>query len=90
MQRPSRAQDQDYPRPSGRRRLLVALLAVSTAVTVMYLVLEKPGGPKAPPRAAAGPAVCTAGQTSGCVGGLAQVLPAAPLPAASANSARRF
>lgn len=88
MQRPPKAQDQDYPRPSGRRRLLVALLAVSTAVTVMYLVLEKPGGPKAPPRAAAGPAVCAAGQTSGCVGGLAQVLPAAPPATASASPAQ--
>lgn len=84
---PGRAPD-DYRPLKGPRRALVALLALATATTVMWLVLEKPGGPERPARAAApssptgaataaatGPATCAPGSAERCVGGTQQVLP---------------
>ncbi len=37
---------QEYPRPPLRRRLLVLLLAVATAMTIVWLLLARPGDPK--------------------------------------------
>lgn len=79
-----------FARMPWRRRLLVGLLALSTAITVLYLVLEKPGGVKQPPAAlrhTAEPPRCAsetaasaarAGAPTDCVGAMTRVLPAAP------------
>ncbi len=76
---------EDSYRPlSLRRRLFIGLLAVATAVTLITMMLERTGAPPIPrPPAAAGPAACTAGQLSGCVGGKAEVI---FVPAAAAAS----
>ena len=78
---------EDFFRPYGplplRRRLLVAALAVVTALGVVWLLLDTPGRPPRPkPAAPADIANCAAGQTEHCVGSATRVLPAA-LPAAS-------
>ncbi len=82
-----RSTHENYPAPTTRRRLLVALLAVATAITIGWLMLVRPGSVKPqrvlPPDAAR----CAAGQQVDCVGGLATVI--APPLAASAASASR-
>lgn len=81
-------------RPSSlRRRLLVAALAVATAVGVVALLLDPPGGVQRPRVAPSSPAAatpapaCAPGQSEGCVGGTSMVIrpvaPAAPLASAS-------
>lgn len=74
----------DYRPVSWRQRLVIIVLAIATAVGVVLLLLDPPGGVvrKRPPA----PVVpeCTASSpepASGCVGGMATVLP--PAPAAS-------
>jgi hypothetical protein len=75
----------DPYRPTNRRRrVLIGLLAVATASTVMWLVLEKPGAP--PPRPRVEPAPCAPGQTEGCVGGKAHVI---VVPAAASSTPAR-
>lgn len=67
-----------------RRRMLVALLAVATAVTLIWMMLERIGAPeivRAP--GAAGPVRCAAGQLDGCLGGKADVI---FVPAAAASA----
>lgn len=69
---------------SRRRRLLIVALAVATAVAVVTMLFDPPGGvqrtkpvPAASP--AASPPSCAPGQTSDCVGGTSAVIvPAAP------------
>ncbi len=73
---------ENYPAPTLRRRLLVALLAIATAVTIGWLMIYRVGGvehkpPPPPPDAAR----CTSDQQDGCVGGRALVI--APAPASS-------
>lgn len=73
-----------FPAAPWRRRLLVLVLALGTAWLVMSSVLGRPGAAdfKPPPRA--DQPACSAGQTTGCVGGTASViLPAAPASAAA-------
>jgi hypothetical protein len=70
-----------FPRPSWRRRLRVLLLAVATASTILLFILVRQASFLRPPPPDA--ARCAAGQTSGCVGGMASVI-VAPAPAASA------
>ncbi|MDP1648948.1 MAG: hypothetical protein Q8M01_12230 [Rubrivivax sp.] len=78
------ANEDSYRPLSLRRRLFIALLAVATAVTLIMMMLERTGAPPiARPPAAAGPAACTAGQLSGCLGGKADVI---FVPAAAAAS----
>lgn len=75
--------DDDYPRLPLRRRLLLVLLAVATALTIAWMLIYRPGDAKRGlPRAAAAsaPAVPASG-----VGGKAEVL---LLPAPAAASAR--
>lgn len=76
---------QNYPAPTLRRRLLVALLAIATAITIGWLMIYRVGGvkPKAPPPP---PDVqrCAAGQQEGCVGGRAAVIVLSP-PATTAS-----
>lgn len=71
-----------YPGMPWRRRLLFVLVAIAMGWAVVTTMVDPPGGIKRnpPPRADAPP--CTAGQSSGCVGGTAQVI-VAPAPAAS-------
>jgi hypothetical protein len=70
----------DFPAPTRRRRVLIALLAVGTAITVTLLMLYPPGGVKRrPPPPPPDAATCAPGQSTGCVGGMATVIvPAAP------------
>ncbi len=70
-----RSSHQNYPAPTARRRLLVLLLAVATAMTIGWLMLYRPGGvkPSGPPLPADA-ARCQAGQQDGCVGGRALVI----------------
>lgn len=79
----------DAYRPlSGRQRLLIVLLGVGTSIGGVLTLLDPPGGVvrKAPPAptvpecAASSPAA-----TTGCVGGLATVLPPAPTPSAASR-----
>ena len=81
----------DFFRPYGRlpprRRLLVALLALVTALVVMWLLLDTPGRPPVPkPAPRAEPATCAPGQTDNCVGSPMRVLPAASPASARAPS----
>lgn len=72
--------DEEYRPLNKRRRLLIALLAVSTAVIGVLALLERPGGPQ---YKRALPAACAPGQTEHCVGGKAEVIVA---PVASGAS----
>lgn len=79
----------EFPRLARRRRLLIVLLAVATAVAVVLLLLSPPGGVKRVRPPVADQPLCTAGQTSGCVGGMATVIvPAPPSKASPASAAR--
>jgi hypothetical protein len=75
----------DRYRPlSVKKQVLIAVLALLTATTVLVSMLFRLGSPPPPPRAVAPDAArCTAGQTTGCVGGTAAViaLPASAAPA---------
>jgi hypothetical protein len=85
------ADDSAFRPVSLRRRLLVALLAVATAVTLFIMMLERIGAPEIPrPPPPADPSVCAEGQLSGCLGGKAEVIvvPAATPAPASAGSGR--
>lgn len=75
----------DYCPISPRRRVLIVLLAVATAVTVMWMLLERPGAVMPPRPAAPTPRPCLDGQGIGCVGGRMEVLRAAPPPASGAR-----
>jgi hypothetical protein len=67
--------DRPFPKPPARRRWLLGVLAISTAVVVLLLLLKPPGGAKHwPPPPPADVARCAPGQTSGCVGGKAEVI----------------
>jgi len=80
-------EDGDFPPVPLRRRLLIALLAVATAVTLFMMMLERIGAPEIPrPPPPAGPSVCAEGQLSGCLGGKAEVI-VVPAPAAAPASA---
>jgi hypothetical protein len=82
--RPRHGKDDDYRPVNNRRRLLIALLAVATALTVVWSLLERPGGVQWKPRPPApDKARCAEGQTADCVGGKADVI-MLPAPAASA------
>jgi hypothetical protein len=88
----------DFFRPYGRlpprRRLLIALLAVVTALGIAWLLIYRPGGVHPGPRsnplpgsaassassARADIGRCTAGQTEDCVGSTTRVI-AAPVAA---------
>ena len=81
----------DYRPVSPRRRLLIVLLAVAMAVTVMWLLLERPGAVFPPRPSAAPPGPCADGRGTGCVGGVTQVLRVQPQPqpdSTAASSAR--
>jgi hypothetical protein len=68
-----------------RRRLLILLLGVSTALVVVWALLERPGGLHGPKQAADAPR-CLGPKDSECVGGKVDViaLPAAGTAASAA------
>jgi hypothetical protein len=82
------------PLTRSQRRLWVPALGLATSLFILYMMFERPGAPPPelgllpplPAAAAPAPAArCAPGQTSGCVGGRAEVLliaPAAPAAAA--------
>lgn len=82
-----RLPEPDRYRPvSGRKQIVIVLLAITTAASVLLSMLYRLGSPPPPPRTAAPDAArCTAGQTTGCVGGMATVI-APPAHAASASA----
>jgi hypothetical protein len=72
----------DYQPLSRRRRLLLFVLGIGTALTVAWMLLERPGGVHGPRSKLEAP-TCLQGRTEGCVGGKAEVI-VVPLPPASA------
>jgi hypothetical protein len=74
----------DYRPLSGRRRVLIALLALATAVSVALTLLDPPGGVKRKRHLPPDAAVCAPGQVNDCVGGKAQVIVVQPVPASRA------
>jgi len=71
--------DERYRPLSARRRWLVLLLAVATAVAVMLTLLDPPGGVvRRKAETTAAPATarpCAPGQSQDCLGGKVDVLP---------------
>lgn len=59
---------------TARRRWLLLLLAVATGAAVVGTLLDPPGGVKRVRPKTPDAAPCAAGQTSGCVGGTAEVI----------------
>ncbi|MFY9512548.1 MAG: hypothetical protein WAQ05_16395 [Rubrivivax sp.] len=74
-----------YPGLSRRRKLLLALLAVVTAVTVVLTLLNPPGGVQRVRKLPADAAACSGVQTRDCVGGVVEVIVPAAASAASAR-----
>jgi hypothetical protein len=75
----------DGYRPLSRRQVRwIALVAVATAVGIVLLMLDPPGGVKRQRLLPADVPACAAGQTGGCVGGKVDVI----VPAAPAASSR--
>ena len=76
--------DEPFPATPWRRRLLVLVLALATATTVVLSITGEPGGArhKRPPPPDA--PLCTAQQSTGCVGGMAAVIVTPALAPASA------
>jgi hypothetical protein len=85
------AHEDDFPATPLRRRLLIAGLAVATAVTLILMMLERVGAPPLPqPPPAPDAARCAEGQDRGCLGGRAEVIlvPAGPAVPASGGAGR--
>ena len=93
MKQRRRADELPPYRPTPRRRrLLIALLAVCTALVVLWLMLR----PRLQQmqaeaeRRAAPPLPCAAGRSEGCIGGTTQlIVPATPRTAPPAPAAAR-
>lgn len=80
---PKPASDPELPALPPRRRLLIVALAVAVALAVMALLIVRPGDAKrGVPRALPEAAPCKPGQSTGCVGGRAEVI---VLPPAAAS-----
>ncbi len=79
----------DFRPTTRRQRLVIVAVTAATVVGLWYLLLERPGF-HVKPLPGTGPQPCAQGQTSGCVGGRADVLlmPAAG-PSAGASGAVR-
>ena len=73
--------DDDYPRLPARRRALILLLAVVTALTIVWMLLYRPGDPKRDAlRAAREQPAPAASAAASAVGGKSEVmlLPSGP------------
>jgi hypothetical protein len=79
----------DYRPTSRRQRLVIIAITVATVVGLWMLLLLRPGF-QARPIPGTPLAPCLPGQTTGCVGGRADVLliPTAPPSAAASAPAR--
>lgn len=76
--------DDSYRPVSRRQRLWIAALAIATAATVLLSLIYRPGGVKRGATAVApDKALCAGGQSTRCVGGVAEVI-IMPARAASA------
>jgi hypothetical protein len=64
-----------------RRRVLLVGLAAATAIAVVLMLLDPPGGLQ---RQRPAPPPCTDGQTERCIGGKAEVI----VPATGASAPR--
>lgn len=83
-QKPPRDDDfVPYRSMTARRRVLVALLAVATALTVVALLLDPPGATRRQRAPRADVPACSASATANCVGGATAVI--APRPASAAS-----
>ena len=81
---PEPSVDSYQPIPK-RRRWLILVLAITTAIGIVWMMLERVGAPPLKRIATPDAAVpCTPGQTTGCVGGTASVIMIAP-PASAAS-----
>jgi hypothetical protein len=81
--------DDTYRPTSPRQRRVIIAVTVATVLATWLLLIYRPGGhPRTYPRA--GTSACAPGQTSGCVGGRAEVMliPADSASAASASDGR--
>ncbi len=76
----------DYSALNARRRVLIGLLAIATAIAVVLTLVYPPGGVK---RTRAAVPVCSASQTYDCVGGKAEVIYVAPAAMPSSAAASR-
>jgi hypothetical protein len=76
---------ESYPPLQAWRRILILLLAVATGVAMVLMLLHPPGGVKRTRLAVQAPAECAAGQSSGCVGGKADVIFLRPQPSAASK-----
>lgn len=76
----------DYRPTSRRQRLVIVAITVATVVALWMLLLLRPGF-KTRPIPGSTLAPCPPGQTSGCVGGKADVRLIAAPPASGAASA---
>jgi hypothetical protein len=73
----------ELPAMPLRRRVLIFVLAVATAATIVWLLLNRPGDPKRDmPRVVRERVPCAAGQSRDCVGGKADVI---VVPASAAS-----
>ena len=84
----------DYRPINWRRRVLIAVLAVATACALLLYMLGRRGDilqgrvPAAQlPNLPADVAACKPGQSAGCVGGMASILPATGSPSAPRTAA---
>ena len=72
-----------YAGPGWRKRLLIATLAVVTAIGIVWLMLDPVGGTPRKRLPTPDVAACQNGQSSDCVGSKTQVLMLPPAAAAS-------
>ena len=82
MTRP-RDDNDEYRVMNARRRVLIGLLAIATAIAVVLMLVYPPGSSK---RTRAAVPQCSASQPTDCVGGKADVI-YVPLPAVRASAA---
>lgn len=68
---------------SGRRRLLIVLLAIAMGVAVMWAMTRKWGVVRHAVQHPADVADCAKGQSAGCVGSMTAIIAAPPAEAAS-------
>lgn len=80
---PMRDDFEEYRPVKGRKKLLVVVLAVATAIGVLLMMIYRVGAPDLPRHAPSGPQRCVGQQTADCIGGKVEVI--APAPAASAG-----
>jgi hypothetical protein len=73
---------EEYSALNARRRIVIGLIAISTAVGVVLMLFYPPGGVK---RTRAAVPECSASQPRDCVGGKAEVIYVAPAAASAAS-----